>query len=219
MKQAPFKIFSTTIHSPLPHFTGTKNEVYVWLSENMYGPDGFEVYDTENDTAQDARGFLEDNNPFVPKFYRMNPKTDDLIPNGKYLMNGMRVLVDSSKQRMNRDSELSDWQEDRALEVNRWCTVGALEMIGDSVRFIGVYDDGSKRMRSYTVDQAWLVKIDSVRESANIHTEKFSKVRRLVSDAVMFGAEEEISIRTVGGSSEELNRGIDELTKKLLGLL
>jgi hypothetical protein len=155
---------------------------------------------------------------FVPKFYRMNPKTDDLIINGRHLANGMRVLIATSSLRMNTDVELSDWQEDRALENNRWCTVGALEVDGEITRFIGVYDDGSKRMRVQQTQLAWYVKIDSLREVVDREDERFLKTRQLVSEAMSFGAEITLSDIPDGDRIVKLNLELDVFTKKILGL-
>lgn len=162
-KNAAFKVFSKNVPSPLPRFEGTKEEVYNWLDNNMYAPAGFHVYITETEQYQDAREFMEENCPFVSKYYRMDPETEDLFPNGRHLRNGMRVLVGKSGLRVdvNRD-DLNDWEEERAFERNRWCTVGALEIKDDGITFIGVYDDGSKMMRTYSIDSPWLVKIDSL---------------------------------------------------------
>jgi hypothetical protein len=155
---------------------------------------------------------------FVPKFYRMNPETDDLLPNGRHLANGMRVLIAASSLRMNIDAELSDWQEDRALENNRWCTVGALEDDGEIVRFIGVYDDGSKMMRVQRTNFAWYVKKDSIREAVNLEDERYLKTRQLVSEAMSFGAEITLSDIPDGDRIVKLNLELDVFTKKILGL-
>jgi hypothetical protein len=215
MNQDPFKIFSTTTISPFPHFMGTKEEVYDWLSKNTYGPDGFEVYETESNTAQDARKFLEENNPFTPKFYRMNPETEELLPNGRHLANGMKVLIESPAHRMRVSDDLTDWQEDRALENNQWCTIGALEVVGDMIRFIGVYNDGSKRIRTFQAFEAWLVKTDSIREVED----RKAQVHTLVSDAMS----EAVLIMEHGKTPREraLRAGLkaEETTKQILELL
>lgn len=216
MKQAPFKIFSTTQPNPLPHFTGTKDEVYTWLSENMYGPDGFEVYETATETAKPAREFLEENDPFVPKFYRMNPKTDDLLPNGRHLANGMRVLIEDSKKRINMEAELTEWETERALHNNRWCTVGALEVANGTVQFIGVYDDGTKMMRSFDLHHGWLVKIDSIRDSVNLHTDRYQAVFDAVK--LSFAKHEEL-VSQHDYPADAIYNHIEDTTKQILGLL
>jgi hypothetical protein len=222
MKQAPYKIFSTTQRSPLPHFTGTKDEVYNWLDSNMYGPDGFEVYCTETDTAQDARKFLEENNPFVPKFYRMDPKTDDVLPSGHFLKNGMRVLIESSKRRINVDGELEPWQEEQALQYNRWCTIGALEIGESFTRFIGVYDDGSKIMREHDTRTAWLVKIDSIREveaKRDKALEKYDQVLALVSSAMIEVVHAMSDNETAASRAARVENKAEETTLRIMGLL
>lgn len=217
--QSDFKIYSKTTPSLFPHYEGTKDDVYGWLAMNTYGPDGFHVYTVATETYQDARQFLEENNPFVPKFYRMNPETDDLLPNGRHLANGMRVLVDSSKLRINMDEDLSDWQEDRALEMNRWCTIGALEVHEGGVRFIGVYDDGSKRMRNYGIDQSWLIKIDSIRDSVNVMTDQYQQVYDLVTSAMTTVTEtifdEELSDQA---KTIKVSKKTEDTIKQILGI-
>lgn len=216
------------IDSEMLFSSNSKDRIIEWLKAQS-DVRGMMVVNTDSpigDRTKTVEDFLRQNiipeifSQFAPKFYKMNPKTDDLLPSGNHLANGMKVLIADSSQRVKIDMKLTDWQEDRALENNRWCTVGALEVSDSAIRFIGVYEDGSKRMRVATPNEAWLVKIDSIRESVNLHTEKFAIVRELVSEAVKFGSEFEARIRIEGcGSTGELNRGIDETTKKIMGLL
>lgn len=115
---------------------------------------------------------------FVPRFYRMNPAEDKVLPNGLVLKNGMRVLLECYA---NRAADLppgdlssvagEKWNWD-VRRLNRWCTVTELQIDpaptdghschGRSVRFVGVYDDGEELMRANSWRDAWLVKRDSI---------------------------------------------------------
>lgn len=199
-------------------FEGTEQAVFDWLSSRAYPLDDYQVYDVNGKSYQDALEFLSSYKDlmFVPKFYRMNPKTEDLLPNGAYLTNGMKVLIADSKQRIDISRELRDWEEDRALENNRWCTVGGLEVGEPIVRFIAVYEDGSKRMRSIESGTPWLVEIDSVRDSANLHTDRY----QAVFDAVKVSlAKHEELVSRHDYPADAIYNHIEETTKALLGLL
>jgi hypothetical protein len=121
---------------------------------------------------------------FVPKFYRMNPETDDLVM-GSDLKDGMVVLIESSNFRLRHDEPMVDWEMDRALENNRWCTVTNLKFSNafdaPIATFIGVYEDGTKYKRSYGTGYAWYVKknIVSIEE-----TEKYRKVSEVLMGTV-----------------------------------
>lgn len=101
----------------------------------------------------------------VSKFYEMDPQTDDLLPNGWRLKNGMVVLSEARLLRedvdkLSEDSSLYWW--DKAKERNRWATVSDLSYQGDIVSFVATYADGTKRQRMYSCGYAWLVKLDSI---------------------------------------------------------
>jgi len=104
---------------------------------------------------------------FVPMHYQMDPTTDDLLANGRLLRNGMVVLVEDSiiRQDVRRldVEEVSPYDLERALEANRWATVTEIEFrYDDLVKFVAVYEDGSKKIRRYNVSYGWLVKLDSL---------------------------------------------------------
>lgn len=103
-------------------------------------------------------------NDFEPKFYLMDSKTEDLLPDGFQLLDGMKVMIEGSNFRVDVSRKMNDWQRDRALMNNRWCTVRDLVVLGnpESVRFTAVYDDGSKMIRQEYVGTAWFVKKNSM---------------------------------------------------------
>ena len=101
---------------------------------------------------------------FVERYYQMNPATEDLIPNGSHLKNGMVVLPGNSNDRAKYpflDTIVEEWMMDRALQCNRWAKVSYVSVIGNSLTFIATYEDGTKRPISVDTNLAWLVKLNS----------------------------------------------------------
>lgn len=114
------------------------------------------------------------------EYYRMNPKTDDILSEGVLLKNGMIVLIEDSLLRETKDLALqideatgeikNQRSYNRLLTTNRWCRVSNLKVNGQreryystaSVSFIAEYADGTKEKRRYGADYAWLVKLDSL---------------------------------------------------------
>jgi hypothetical protein len=106
---------------------------------------------------------------YVDRFYEMDPEFDDLIF-GTELRDGMVVLIEDSLLRgdperaFRGDTPLGEKYEiARCREANRWCTVTRLSLAPRAgyeplVRFIGEYADGTKAIRQYSSDYAWLVK-------------------------------------------------------------
>lgn len=103
---------------------------------------------------------------YVEQYAEMDPQTEDLLPTGRYLNNGMIVLIESRIMR-NDIADLeskSGYYKDRARENNRWCMVTEVHNRGDITSFVAVYADGTKRVRRLNQSYAWYVKIDSVQE-------------------------------------------------------
>lgn len=148
---------------------------------------------------------------FVPKFYAMDSKTDDLLPYGTQLENGMIVLIDSSKQRVDTSREMEPWEEERALECNRWATITDLEVInsGCSIRFIAVYEDGSKRKREHAINVSWLVKLHSFPEVER--ADRYSKIYPVVLSSLV--------IENKGETSESRYKNAEELAVKTTKLI
>lgn len=168
-------------------FEGGSSEVVTWL-KNQLDVSLFEVFDTQGMRYLSVRNFIATYSVhFVSKFYRMNPETDDLLPNGRALRVGMRVLIDDTKRRINTNVEggMSDWQYDNALELNRWCTiVGGLEVSLSQTRFIAQYEDGTKRLRVADTSYPWLVKLDSIPESNDRHAALTQMILEAMVDAI-----------------------------------
>jgi hypothetical protein len=98
---------------------------------------------------------------YVDKFYVAQSEFEDIVF-GKNLRDGMIVLLEDTLLRADIDSIRSNYDQARADEVNRWCEVTRLETIptgyGSLVSFVGVYPDGTQRVRRYSADYAWIVK-------------------------------------------------------------
>jgi hypothetical protein len=183
--------------------TGETFEAIFWLEE----------YNRQMAPAKSLANSLNYLAQFMPKFYKMDPSTDDLLPSGDHLANGMKVLIESPNNRVPIGAEgLSDWKEDRALENNRWCTVESLRIVRETLRFIGVYEDGTKRMRAFPVEEAWYVKRDSIQEI----TAKYQKVFDTVRLAVAY---HETLIKQDGDLVEDVTGNIEETTRRLMEIL
>lgn len=109
----------------------------------------------------------------VSKFYETDPQTDDLLPDGEHLKDGMVVLIESRMLReyvSNSDEVVRPYRQDRIKENNRWAAVSHLVYHGDIVSFIATYADGTKRKRTYACGYAWVVKLDSVPNDEQLPT-------------------------------------------------
>ena len=95
---------------------------------------------------------------FVDRFYEMNPESEDLI-SGDQLQNGLVVLIEDSMVREDPErADTSAYSMKRLRENNQWCRVTSLRLHGDLVSFIGVYEDGVKRPRTFNQSYYWIVK-------------------------------------------------------------
>lgn len=115
---------------------------------------------------------------FVPLDYRMNPETEDLLYADE-LQEGMMVLVSDSAEREDPFRAIN--APDMVVHTlpalrkrNRWCRVTKFRKLETvegsgyySIRFIGVYEDGERIVRSSSPAKGWLVKLDSIKESAS----------------------------------------------------
>lgn len=104
-----------------------------------------------------------------PKYYKMNPETDDLFPSGDWLREGHIVLSARNGNRVDVDApdssnkEIYNLNRQGALKYNRWCEVTRLKHVGDMTIFVGVYEDGIKFVHSSkTYDHGWYVKLKSM---------------------------------------------------------
>lgn len=145
---------------------------------------------------------------FVPKFYTMDPETEEFLSDGKKLENGMVVLIASSNLRVNVDKALEDWELDRALQRNRWAKISDLEFrtyVGDELlSFVATYENGTKRKwESIGVQRAWYVKRDSIPNPSAAWEKKYMEVFELVANAML-------------DHEREVNVVADETARKIL---
>lgn len=137
---------------------------------------------------------------YTSMHYDMDPQTEDLLPGGEDLREGMVVLIESSIVKENPNTALregigSEYAFARLKEANRWCEVTELRYSGydsaDSSRlvtFIGVYADGTKRQRKYSTGYAWFVKKDSLPKPAEPETNEVTEQENMEdsSDTVRY---------------------------------
>lgn len=101
---------------------------------------------------------------FAPIEYVAHSNTDTILY-GDELENGMRVLIEDTLFRGDpaNAGSVTNSQE-RVNETAAWCTVTKFKF-GGVIRFVGLYDDGTMRVRQYARSIAWIVKLDSIPES------------------------------------------------------
>lgn len=141
---------------------------------------------------------------FVPQYYQMNPETDDMLPNGGKIKNGMVVLLASPKLRydITKKNPL-DWQLDRMLERNRWAQVSHVISDGTTVVFIATYEDGTKRQVLADFQSAWLVKKNSLdgNQGSLFEHDSTYEVKRTEIYALVLGVMQTVSPEKIVGVS------------------
>lgn len=127
----------------------------------------------------------------VPKYFEMDPQTDDLVPSAMHLVSGVIVLAESDDLRVAWAPFIPLIGESlaRAQKYNRWCRIENLKIEGDEMSFIGVYHDGTKRFWTGSVNTAWYIKIDSFPDANSFMTvqqlrELDNKVDKLTEDFI-----------------------------------
>jgi hypothetical protein len=118
-------------------------------------------------------------NQFVPQFYEMDPLSEELLPDGTFLVDGMEVLIENPNLRQDvlsiikaetfNSIDSSDTiytkipeRHEKALRNNRWCVISHVEHHGGETSFVAEYLDGTKKKRVMKTALAWIVKIGSV---------------------------------------------------------
>ena len=102
---------------------------------------------------------------YVDRYYQMDPETEDMVPSGDRLKNGMRVLIAQPSLRENVVPERLAQPDNvaNAQVWNRWCIVTHVTTWSNSrVTFVGIYDNGVKLPRNVENQEAWIVKKDSI---------------------------------------------------------
>jgi hypothetical protein len=111
---------------------------------------------------------------FVPKSYRMDPETEDVLY-GEKLRDGMIVLYADDNRRESIPHIQKYGTDDglaNALLYNRWVTVSDLGKFDENLTFIGVYSDGTKKQHTFHPKKAWYVKLDSIPEEDPLAAEE-----------------------------------------------
>lgn len=106
---------------------------------------------------------------FVDKYFKMDPETTVLIPDGGGLENGMVVLVADDNMRLYPErvmSSIQAWELERMRDNNQWAIISGVEKYestdGGVVSFIATRWDGTQKKRSLARSLAWYVKKDSL---------------------------------------------------------
>jgi hypothetical protein len=155
----------------------------------------------------------------VPKYYVMDPKTEDMLPSGRFLANGMKILTANPNERVRPEEATTDWLRNRLMELNRWQTVTQLEVGATLIKFVGVYEDGAKVAQRCSVNEAWLVKTDSITESNKLATARYAEVFALVEDAMTVAMETASSEEPDGDKIAKVIAKAEATTTALLGTL
>jgi len=128
-------------------------------------------------------------NDFVPKYFEMDPELHDLLPNGRRLQNGMKVLCEDEGSRVSLSTLVKnpkDFNLHEARKWNRWATVTDLEIVENAlitgmITFVGLFEDGTKRQFIKGVEAAWYVKLDSIPEEDPLAEEEAELKEALAS--------------------------------------
>lgn len=100
--------------------------------------------------------------------FKMDPQTEDLVPSGDGLENGMVVLVDDF-----RHGPLGKEYD----KNNNWCLVTHLEHSHprnpELINFIAVYQDGHKMRRTYNRSYSWYYKLNTDGDALLLDPEDF----------------------------------------------
>lgn len=120
---------------------------------------------------------------FEDKYFIMDPKIHELLPDGTYLRDGMLVLTEDDKKRTSLSERLkttppelsqyfldeiqqSPLETSKLLMANRWCKVANVKKIEypshHEIHFVGVYWDGSKRKWVANINAAWYALKESI---------------------------------------------------------
>lgn len=217
-----FAVVHTSARGFLPdvfsEVEGDAKTVIGWLKRQK-DVSNYLVYVSSTERCLTVSEFIREYNALgeiVPKFYTEDPNTEDLLPDGRSLANGMVVLIGLADMRGRIEETGTDWRRHRLLEFNRWCTVTHLrithnEDMPDMISFVGVYHDGTKRKRELSIEEPWLVKKDSIKDSEQMATARYNAILEAVMEALDAQDAEEIGYDKYAQA--------EVTTKKILGSL
>lgn len=144
---------------------------------------------------------------FVPRYYEMDPETEEYLPSGAMLRDGMVVLNADPERRAEIRNKMTEREIYRARTANRWAKIESYRVPSSPLdgvlpssikRFVATYEDGTKRRFDAETDQAWLVKKDSIPEEP-----KLSK--KTVTLHAEYGKSDEVSFTIKNAMYEVFN--------------
>jgi hypothetical protein len=201
-------------------FEGSRMEVFLHLWNNQDTMHAFSVYDGEALSYVAAEDFVlkVKSESFVPKYYRMDPETEDVIF-AAGLAAGMVVLEENPEDRSRLENDQHDWERERLLKNNRWCTVSGVQSNeGGSIFFLATYEDGTKSRRVTQHSRAWYVKIDSIGKSLDQVLELRNQIMDIVKQGLRSSRIDlnEVAAEDFPGRDEDLAYSV---TTKIFDLL
>lgn len=107
-------------------------------------------------------------NEFADKYYEMNPAADDLLADGSMLENDMIVLIEDPSFKGDLKNMHQPDENYKLRKWNRWVKVSEFEYDEDSdtITFIGIYHDSTKKKITTSADHSWYVKLWSLATEA-----------------------------------------------------
>jgi hypothetical protein len=178
-------------------FEGTRDQMIQWLRTQddvsvyeIYSPATQSYYSVAEAVKKPEPLFPDHFLQCVPKYYNMDPETEDILPNGRHLVDGMKVLIENVEERFRPENATKDFEIARLLERNRWAVVSGFEYSAGHhvISFIATYEDGTKMQRRTSAIHAWLVKLDSFPDvvlAEEKEAQKYNSVLELVKGAMM----------------------------------
>jgi hypothetical protein len=151
---------------------------------------------------------------FVDKYYVMDPMSEELLFDGTALQEGMRVLIERTESREEITERMAPGKLDNARWNNRWCTIKQIDIRGENVSFLAVYDDHTVKKRVHNVHFPWLVKIDSLPDPKR---EKHDAIYRLVYQGLQY--ESSLAYTEEATPGDNITKRAGNVTDKILELL
>ena len=120
--------------------------------------------------------------------FKMDPETEELIPNGTMLKEGMEIISYHRDLLVDIRSINSEKHEEEFVELlvnNRWCTIEKLKIEGDEVKFVAIYADGPRILRQVHIGYPWIAK-KSFATPPKSDSVKYEAVLAKVLDAMLW---------------------------------
>lgn len=98
-----------------------------------------------------------DYSQFVDKYFQMDPEQHDVLFDGTEMQDGMVVLYENPRGRVDMNEVLDEESLELARRRNRWALVSKVRVSSDRVEFLAEYHDGSKKKINESKDVSWIV--------------------------------------------------------------